>query len=82
MIFVIVVLLTFLWNMELKICVYFLMDFYLIEKSYPETREIANFGKILPIIPPMKKPDLQPCLQKIAFMNSVKDFMPLSKGKS
>ena len=36
------------------------MDFYLIEKSYPQTREIANFGKIWPIIPPMKKPDLHP----------------------
>ena len=39
------------------------MDFYLIEKSYPQTREIANFGKIVPIIPPppqMKKPDLHP----------------------
>ena len=28
------------------------MDFYWIEKSYPQTREIANFRKIWPIIPP------------------------------
>ena len=48
---------------KLTTCVYFLMDFYLIEKSYPlpQTREIANFGKIWPIIPPIKKPDLHPC---------------------
>ena len=31
---------------NLTTCVYSLMDFYLIEKSYPQTREIANFGKI------------------------------------
>ena len=27
------------------------MDFYLIENSYPQTREITNSGKIWPIIP-------------------------------
>ena len=37
------------------------MDFYLIEKSYPRTREIANFGKIYLLSPPMKKPDLHLC---------------------
>ena len=37
------------------------MDFYLLENHSPQTREVANFGKILPIIPPMKKQDLHPC---------------------
>ena len=37
------------------------MDFYLIEKSYPQTREIANFGKILRIIPPNEEAGLHPC---------------------
>ena len=45
--------------MELKICVYSIIDFYLIEKKYPQTRKIANFGKNL-TYPPMKKPDLHP----------------------
>ena len=38
-IFVIIGLLTLLWNTELKIlttCVYFKIDFYLLEKSYPK----------------------------------------------
>ena len=51
---------------NLTSCVYYLMNFYLIEKAYPQTREIANFGKIWPIIPPplMEKPDLHPCSLK------------------
>ena len=36
---------------NLTTCVYSKIDFYLLEKSYPQTRETANFGKILPIIP-------------------------------
>ena len=31
---------------NLTTCIYSLMDFYLIEKSYPQTREIANFGNL------------------------------------
>ena len=37
------------------------MDFYLIEKSYPRTREIANFGKFDLLFPPKKKLGLHPC---------------------
>ena len=29
---------------NLTTCVNSIIDFYLIEKSYPQTREIANFG--------------------------------------
>ena len=31
---------------NLTTCVYSLIDFYLIEKSYPQTLEMANFGKM------------------------------------
>ena len=31
---------------NLTTCVYSKIYFYLLEKSYPQTREIANFGKI------------------------------------
>ena len=41
---------------NLTTCVYSLMDFYLIEKSYPQTREIANFWENLTYYPPPPPP--------------------------
>ena len=52
---------------NLTTCVYSLIYFYLIEKSYPQTREIGNFGKILPIIPQMKKPDFHPWMKHMIY---------------